>query len=152
MNNHLRLSSAALNCYHQAINSAKSRHQAFVTPLHMALAIIEDDDIKDALNYFGVSQLEVKSRLMARLNPGDLLVHEKHPSPPTHNAELMEIMEQALKISDQKPAIELVDIFLAILSDNTSVFSLYMLTCGVDFRSAQEYFSRKACLQGGDAS
>ena len=154
MMNHLnsKLSAAAAACYHAAGIIAKERGQAFITPWHMALAVIEDEGVKKALTALNVSHAHLESVLISWVKPDDPNVREKNPVKPTHNAALLELMGTALMVADDKPVIDTSDIFIAMLSDGGTRFSLHMISHGVDFTKLKNYFLRENCLQGDDAS
>jgi ATP-dependent Clp protease ATP-binding subunit ClpA len=148
----LKLSSTASACYHAATELAKARSQAFITLWHMALALLEDDVIQKALTALEVPQGQLKAVLVSWVKPCDPNLREKNPNKPTHNAELLELMGTALIISGDKPVIDTTDIFLAMLSDGGTRFSLHMISHGVDFAKAESYFLQESCMSGGDAS
>jgi ATP-dependent Clp protease ATP-binding subunit ClpA len=150
--NDLKLSHAASVCYHSATELAKARGQVFITPWHMALALLKDEEIQKSLTAFKVPQEQLQAVLVSWIKPCDPSVQETRPQPPTHNAELLELMGTSLIISGDKSVIDTTHIFLALLSDGGTRFSLRMISHGVDFARVESYFLQESCMSGGDAS
>lgn len=152
MMNHLKLSSTVKFCLRRAANSATVRAQAFVTEEHMALALIQDEEIQKALAFMKISSDEVDSALIAWLKPASPNLQEKNPAPPKHHADLLELMERALIIAADNTVISHTDIFMAMFNGGASKLYLYMVARGVDFAKVQSYFLQESCMSGGDAS
>jgi ATP-dependent Clp protease ATP-binding subunit ClpA len=122
----MTLSSEVEDILHRAVLGALEAGHASVTPEHIALELIADDEAATYLTRCGTDLVAVESRLRARLdrlesNGG---TEETQPTPAFHS-----IVEAATERTeaDGRESVMVRDLFLALIDERDSLASVAIL-------------------------
>jgi len=140
------------NVFENAIGTARSLQHEYVTLEHLALALLQNENLSTLLQSFNVNVKDAKTNLFNHLqnNCNDIKTDDKVKPKKTQTVERTLNRAFTQTLFSGRSTIDLADVILSILAEKQTTAAYILETFGVEKSQINDYLNEEAIIEDDD--
>jgi len=140
------------NVFENAIGTARSLQHEYVTLEHLALALLQNENLSTLLQSFNVNVKDAKTNLFNHLqnNCNDIKTDDKVKPKKTQTVERTLNRAFTQTLFSGRSTIDLADVILSILAEKQTTAAYILETFGVEKSQINDYLNEEAIVEDDD--